>query len=246
MNRTIGVLISGRGSNLQALIDATRDGRLDARIGVVISNRADAFGLERAFKAGIDTLVRDHKAYGSREAYEAALVEDLQARGVDLVFWPASCGCWARPSSTPFPGRMVNIHPALLPAFPGIHGQRQALLHGVQVPRAHLHFVDADLDTGPIILQAVVPVLPGDTEDTLVAPHPRRGTPHIPGGGASFILDGRWTLDGRRLVNGQAASGTVRSPRGQGRALHAVPCVPTLEPSVRRIPTRRVPTAPGL
>jgi len=199
VNRAIGVLISGRGSNLQAIIDATRDGRLDARIAVVISNRADAYGLERARQAGVETLVRDHKAHAGREAYEALLVEDLRARGVELVCLAGFMRLLGATFVGAFPNRILNIHPALLPAFPGLHAQRQAVEHGVKISGATVHFVDTSLDAGPIVLQAAVPVLDADTEDTLgarILEQEHRIYPEA----IRRILDGGWRIEGRRVV----------------------------------------------
>ena len=199
MSRAIGVLISGRGSNLQAIIDAIGDGRLDARIAVVLSNRADAYGLERARQAGIETVVRDHKAHPSREAYEAVLVEDLRARGVQLVCLAGFMRLLGATFVHAFPNRILNVHPALLPAFPGLHAQRQAVEHGVKVSGATVHFVDTHLDAGPIILQAAVPVLDTDTEDTLSARilvQEHRLYPEA----IQRILDGGWRIEGRRVV----------------------------------------------
>jgi len=199
MSRRIGVLISGRGSNLQAIIDATRDGRLDAQIALVVSNRADAYGLERARQAGIETLVRDHTAHASREAYEAVLVDDLRAGGVQLVCLAGFMRLLGATFVDAFPTRILNIHPALLPAFPGLHAQRQALEHGVKVTGATVHFVDTSLDAGPIVLQAAVPVLDADTEDTLSArilEQEHRLYPEA----IQRILDGAWRIDGRRVM----------------------------------------------
>lgn len=201
MQRSIGVLISGRGSNLQAIIDAIGDGRLDARIAVVISNRADAYGLERARAAGIETLVRDHKGWPSRDAYEAVLVEDLRARGVRVVCLAGFMRLLGATFVNAFPHRILNIHPALLPSFPGLHAQRQALEHGVRFSGATVHLVDTNLDAGPIVLQAVVPVFMDDTEDTLSArilAEEHRIYPEAIG----RILDGGWRIEGRRLIFG--------------------------------------------
>lgn len=201
MTRAIGVLISGRGSNLQAIIDAARDGRLDAPIALVISNRADAYGLERARRAGIETVVRDHKAHSSREAYEAVLVDDLRSRGVQLVCLAGFMRLLGATFVNAYPNRILNIHPALLPSFPGLHAQRQALEHGVKVSGATVHFVDAGLDAGPIVLQAAVPVLDTDTEDTLSArilEQEHRIYPEA----IQRILDGDWQIEGRRVVFG--------------------------------------------
>jgi phosphoribosylglycinamide formyltransferase 1 len=199
--RNIAVLISGRGSNLQAIIDAVRDGRLDARIALVISNRADAHGLERARAAGIETLVRDHKAWPSREAYEAVLVEDLRARNVQLVCLAGFMRLLGGTFVGAFPNRILNVHPALLPSFPGLHAQRQAVEHGVRFSGATVHLVDTNLDAGPIVLQAVVPVFGDDTEETLAArilAEEHRIYPEA----IQRILDGGWRVEGRRLIFG--------------------------------------------
>jgi len=201
VERNIGVLISGRGSNLQAIIDAIGDGRLDARIAVVISNRADAYGLERARAAGIETLVRDHKGWPSRDAYEAVLVEDLRARGVRVVCLAGFMRLLGATFVDAFPNRILNIHPALLPSFPGLHAQRQALDHGVRLSGATVHLVETNLDAGPIVLQAVVPVFTDDTEDTLSArilAEEHRIYPEAIG----RILDDGWRIEGRRLIFG--------------------------------------------
>jgi len=167
----------------------------------VISNRADAHGLERARAAGIDTLVRDHKAWPSREAYEAVLVEDLRARNVDLVCLAGFMRLLGATFVNAFPSRILNIHPALLPSFPGLHAQRQAVEHGVKMSGATVHFVTTDLDAGPIILQESVPVHDADTEDTLSA-RILEAEHRIYPEAIQRVLDGRWTLQGRRLTFG--------------------------------------------
>jgi len=199
VERNIGVLISGRGSNLQAIIDAIGDGRLDARLAVVISNRADAFGLERAKLAGIETIVRDHKAWPSRGAYEAVLVDDLRARNVQVVCLAGFMRLLGATFVNAFPNRILNIHPALLPSFPGLHAQRQALDHGVRFSGATVHLVDTNLDAGPIVMQAVVPVFDDDTEDTLSARILEEEHRIYPDA-IQRILDGGWRLEGRRLI----------------------------------------------
>lgn len=164
---TLGVLVSGSGSNLQAILDAVAAGRLHAKIGVVVSNVAMAKALDRAKKAGIETAVVDHKAHASREAFDAAVVEILRRKGVDVVVLAGFMRIVTPVLLDAFPHRVVNIHPALLPAFPGVHAQRQALAYGVRVSGCTVHFVDTGMDTGPIIAQATVPVLDDDTEETL-------------------------------------------------------------------------------
>ena len=169
MNRRIGVLISGRGSNLKAIIDAINGGRLEATIAVVISNRADAPGLDHAIAAGIETLVLSHKSYPTREEYDRALVAELKNRGVALVCLAGFMRLLSPAFVEAFPNRILNIHPSLLPKYPGLHPQQQALDDGATQSGATVHFVNKDLDAGPMVLQQSVPVLAGDTADTLAA-----------------------------------------------------------------------------
>ena len=169
MNRTLGVLISGRGSNLKAIIDAIDQKRLDASIAIVISNRADAPGLDHALAAGIETLVLSHKSFASREEYDRALLKELQARQVSLVCLAGFMRLLSPAFVDAYPNRILNIHPSLLPKYPGLHPQQQALDDGAAVSGATVHIVNKDLDAGPIVLQREVPVLPGDTAETLAA-----------------------------------------------------------------------------
>ncbi|HXF74659.1 MAG TPA: phosphoribosylglycinamide formyltransferase [Methylomirabilota bacterium] len=166
---SIAVLISGGGTNLQAIIDAIEAGRLDAKIELVLSNRADAYGLERAKKHGLATEVLDHKRYPSREAYDQAAVERLRGRGVELVALAGFMRLLSPVFVKAYSNRIMNIHPALLPSFPGLHVQKKAVEHGVRFSGCTVHFVNEECDEGPIIIQAVVPVLPDDTEETLAA-----------------------------------------------------------------------------
>jgi len=165
----VGVLASGRGSNLGALIDACATPGFPARIAVVISDREHAQALDRARAAGVEAVWVNPKDYADRESFDLALVRELRARDVGLVcnagFMRILTPAWVRA----FAGRALNIHPSLLPAFPGLHAQRQALDHGVKVAGATVHFVDDTLDGGPIVLQAAVPVEPHDTEASLAA-----------------------------------------------------------------------------
>lgn len=167
MNRTLGVLISGRGSNLKAIIDAIQRRELDARIAVVISNRAGAPGLDHAIAAGIETLVLNHQAYATREDYDRALVAELKSRQVALVCLAGFMRLLSPAFVDAYPDRILNIHPSLLPKYPGLHPQQQALDAGATESGATVHFVNKDLDAGPIVLQRRVPVLPADTERTL-------------------------------------------------------------------------------
>lgn len=169
MNRRLGVLISGRGSNLKAIIDAIGDGRLDAVVAVVISNRADAPGLEHARRAGIETLVIDHKRYPTRGDFDRAVVAALKDRAVTLVCLAGFMRLLSPVFVDAFPNRILNIHPSLLPKYPGLHPQQQAIDDGATVSGATVHFVNADLDAGPVILQREVPVLRNDDAETLAA-----------------------------------------------------------------------------
>ena len=197
--RTLGVLISGRGTNLQAILDAVRDGKLRAQIGVVISNVATAAGLERAKKAGAPTAVIDHKAFATREEFDARVVEELQSHGVDLVCLAGFMRLLSPVLTRAFSGRILNIHPSLLPSFPGLHGQRQALDYGVKVSGCTVHIVDEELDHGPILLQAGVPVERDDTEESLSArilAEEHRIYPEAIG----LLLDHRIEIEGRRAT----------------------------------------------
>ena len=165
----LGVLISGSGSNLQAIIDAIEEKRLDASIQVVISNREDAFGLVRAKKHKIPTEVLDHKKFSSREAFDQALVKILQAREVELVILAGFMRLLSPVFVKAYSNRIMNIHPSLLPAFPGLHVQRKAIEHGVRFSGCTVHFVNEECDEGPIIIQAAVPVFPDETEESLSA-----------------------------------------------------------------------------
>jgi phosphoribosylglycinamide formyltransferase-1 len=195
----IGVLISGRGSNLQSIIDAIASGDLDASIAVVISNRTGAQGLARARAAGIETLHLNPRDYPDRDSYDRAIVDILRARGVQLVCLAGYMRLAGQPLLDAFPQRILNVHPSLLPAFPGLDAQRQALEHGAQVTGATVHMVTSELDGGPIVLQAAVPVLPDDTVDTLSARvliQEHRLYPEA----IRIVLGERWTVAGRRFV----------------------------------------------
>jgi phosphoribosylglycinamide formyltransferase-1 len=165
----IGVLISGDGSNLQAIIDAIEAGRLGAEIRIVISNRQDAFGLVRAERHRIPTDVVDHRSYGTREAYDQTLIDILQGKQVELVVLAGFMRLLSPLFVRTFSNRIMNIHPALLPAFPGLHVQKKALEYGVRFSGCTVHFVNEECDEGPIIIQAVVPVFSKDTEEALAA-----------------------------------------------------------------------------
>lgn len=165
----IGVLISGSGTNLQAIIDAIEAKRLDAVIRAVISNREDAYGLVRAKKHNLPIEILDHRGFSSREAYDQALVEILKKRQVELVILAGFMRLLSPVFVKAFSNRAMNIHPALLPSFPGLHVQKKAAEYGVRFSGCTVHFVTEGCDEGPIIIQAAVPAFPDDTEETLAA-----------------------------------------------------------------------------
>jgi phosphoribosylglycinamide formyltransferase-1 len=163
----LGILVSGSGTNLQAIIDAIAAKTLTAEIRVVISNRNDAFALERAARAGVPTRVLPHRDHANRETYDRALVSTLKHAGAEWIVLAGFMRILTREFLVPFAGRIINIHPALLPAFPGTHAQKQSLEYGVKVSGCTVHFVDEGVDTGPIINQRAVAVLDGDDEAAL-------------------------------------------------------------------------------
>jgi phosphoribosylglycinamide formyltransferase-1 len=194
----VGVLVSGRGSNLQALIDAARRGELGGEIAVVVSNVEDALGLDRARQAGIPAVFRDHRGK-QREAFDAEIVEILRAHHVDLVCLAGFMRLLSPVFVCAFPRRIVNIHPALLPAFPGKNAQRQAWEHGAKVTGATVHLVDEGLDSGPIVAQEAVRALSSDTVETLAArilEAEHRLYPRA----VRLLLEGRCRLEGRRVI----------------------------------------------
>jgi len=204
-NRRLGVLLSGRGSNLQAIIDAIAERRLDAAIAVVVSNQKNAGGLERARRVGIETLTLSHRGWPSRDDYDRALVSELRSRNVGLVCLAGFMRKVGAPLIDAFPNAVLNIHPSLLPSFPGLHAQQQALDHGVKTSGVTVHFVTADLDAGPIIVQRTVPVRDDDTEETLAARilvEEHHAYPEA----IALVLDGGWRIDGRRVVRSTTAA----------------------------------------
>ena len=215
----VAVLVSGRGSNLQALLDAGSAGTLGgAEIVLVLSNVEGAYALERAKGAGVATEVLSHKAFAGRAAFDAALVERLRAHRVDLVCLAGFMRIVSPVLLDAFPQRVLNIHPSLLPSFPGIHGARDAVTHGARFSGCTVHFVDAGTDSGPILVQAVVPVLPGDDEAALAA--------------RILVAEHRIYPEAVRLV----ASGKVRV---EGRTVHVdgatfPPPAPLVSPLPRR------------
>ena len=199
MNRRLGVLISGRGTNLQALVDATRSGTLDATLAVVVSSRVGAQGLDRARRADIDALFLDPRGAASRDDYDRAIARELRARDVGLVCLAGYMRLVGPALLEAFPNAILNIHPSLLPSFPGLNAQHQAIAHGVKVSGVTVHLVTPELDGGPIIVQRAVPVLDGDTRDTLaerILVEEHRAYPEA----VQIVLDGNWRIDGRTFM----------------------------------------------
>lgn len=199
MTLSVGVLASGRGSNLQALLDASARPGFPARVVVVISDRERAVALERARAAGVEALWVNPKDFTDREAFDLALVHELQRRGVGLVCHAGFMRILSPAYVRAFTGRALNVHPSLLPVFPGLHAQRQALEHGVKVAGATVHFIDEGVDTGPIVLQAAVPVESADTEETLAARilvQEHRLYPEA----VRLFAEGRLRIEGRRVI----------------------------------------------
>lgn len=198
--RTLGVLISGRGSNLQAILDAIAEGRLSARVGVVVSNKASAGGLERAKRADVPTQVISHKEFGSREQFDGAVLDCLRRHDVDLVCLAGFMRILSPVLVRAYPGRILNIHPSLLPSFVGLDAQRQAIDHGVKVSGVTVHLVDEQLDHGPILLQRTVPVLDDDDEEALSARILEQEHVAYPEA-VAMMLEGSIEIEGRRAVS---------------------------------------------
>jgi phosphoribosylglycinamide formyltransferase-1 len=195
----LGVLASGGGTNLQAIIDCCQEGSLAAEIAVVITNNPGAGALERAAKAGMPTQCINHRDFARREDFDSAVVKALQEAGVDLVVLAGFMRIITPAFIEAFPERVINIHPALLPAFPGLHVQQQAIDYGARFSGCTVHFVDGGVDTGPIIIQAVVPVLPEDTADTLAARILEQEHQIYPRA-IQLIAEGRVSVNGRRVI----------------------------------------------
>jgi phosphoribosylglycinamide formyltransferase-1 len=195
----IGVLASGRGSNFQSIIDAKDSGRLGIEIAVLITDNASAFAIERAKKHGISYLIMNPKEYGSRDDFFQEVAEALKKRGVGLVVLAGFMRIVGKPLIDAFPNMIMNIHPALLPSFPGLDGQLQALEYSVKISGCTVHFIDEGMDTGPIIIQAAVPVLQDDTEETLserILTLEHQIYPEA----IRLFSEGRITVEGRRVT----------------------------------------------
>lgn len=167
MTLDLAVIVSGGGSNLQSIIDAIEAGKLDAAIRVVLANKTDAYGLVRARKHGITAVGKPHDAFASREAFDEFLINEINDAGADTVALAGFMRLVTPPFLQAFPGRVLNIHPALLPSFPGVHGQGDAVKYGVKISGCTVHFVTQEMDSGPVIIQAAVPALPDDDANSL-------------------------------------------------------------------------------
>ena len=194
----LGVLCSGRGTNLQSILAAVESGDISAPVGVVLTDKPDAKALERAEKARIPHFCVDRKQYADKQTFEEALVEKLRAHGVTLVILAGFMRILSPYFVHAFPGRILNIHPSLLPSFGGAHAHRDVLAYGVKVSGCTIHFVDEGMDSGPIILQTAVPVLDGDDEDTLAARVLEQEHKLYPKAIALF-LDGKLKIEGRKV-----------------------------------------------
>ncbi|MCE5263518.1 MAG: phosphoribosylglycinamide formyltransferase [Deltaproteobacteria bacterium] len=195
---SIGVLVSGGGSNLQSLIDNIEQGTLDAEIRLVISNNPHAFALERCRKHGIPTAILDHCEFASRELFDCRMIELLRGAGVELVVMAGFMRILSHVFFRAFPMRIMNIHPALLPCFPGTHVQQKAIDYGVKYSGCTVHFADEGVDTGPIILQAVVPVYDEDNAESLAARILKEEHKIYPQA-IQYYAEGRIEIDGRRV-----------------------------------------------
>jgi phosphoribosylglycinamide formyltransferase-1 len=204
----IGVLASGRGSNFQAIIDSIKTGYINARINVLITDNPEAFSIERAKKHGIESHIMHPKNYGSRDEYFRDVSSELKKRGVELVVLAGFMRIVGKPLLDVYPNRVMNIHPALLPSFPGLHGQKQANDYGVKISGCTVHFVDEGMDTGPIIIQAAVPVRDDDTEET-VAERILRLEHKIFPEAIKLFSEGRIEILGRKVrIKGSAFDGS--------------------------------------
>lgn len=200
MNKAVlGVLCSGRGSNLQSIMEAAAAGKINAQVGIVLADKPEAKALQRAKDAGIKAVCVDRKQYASRQEFEEALAAELEQAGVTLVILAGFMRILSPYFVRKFAGRILNIHPSLLPSFGGAHAHRDVLAYGVKVSGCTVHFVDEGMDSGPIILQAAVPVLDDDTEDTLAARVLEQEHLIYPKA-IALVADGKVKIEGRKVI----------------------------------------------
>lgn len=196
---TLGVLASGRGSNFQAIIDSISSGFLKARIALLITDNSEAYAIERAKKHNIESLILKPKDFPTKDAYYSHIAKELKNRGVGLVILAGFMRVVGKALIREFPNKIMNIHPALLPSFPGLHGQKQAVDYGVKISGCTVHFVDEGVDTGPIIIQAAVPAYNDDTEDSLserILKQEHKIFPYA----IKLFSEGRLNVEGRKVI----------------------------------------------
>lgn len=211
MKKKVGVLVSGRGSNLQALLDAAADPAFPAEIALVISNIPGVYALERAAQAGVPSRVIPHKQFASREEFDAAMDAELRAAGVEIVCLAGFMRLLSKGFVEGWAGRMINVHPALLPSFKGLHTHERAIEAGVKLHGCSVHLVTPELDDGPLLVQAAVPVLAGDTADTLAARVLEQEHKAYPLA-LKLVAEGRVTVDGPRAVIDAPGGGALINP----------------------------------
>lgn len=209
---TLGVLASGRGSNFQSIIDSIESGFLKARIVVLVTDNPDAYAIERAKKHGIESLVLRPKDFSDKTTYYSHITDELKKRGVELVILAGFMRVVGKTLIDRYRNKIMNIHPALLPSFPGLHGQKQAVDYGVKISGCTVHFVDEGMDTGPIIIQAAVPAYHDDTEDTLserILKQEHRVFPYA----IRLYSEGRISVEGRKvIIKGNREDSTLINP----------------------------------
>lgn len=209
---TIGVLASGRGSNFQSIIDSIESGYLKVRIAILISDNPQAFALERAKRHNIEALVMRPRDFPGKDSYYSSIAQELADRGVELVVLAGFMRVVGKSLIERFPNRIMNIHPALLPSFPGLHGQKQAVDYGVKISGCTVHFVDEGVDTGPVIVQAAVPVYDDDTEESLSERILRQEHRIFPLA-IKLFSEGRIMVKGRKvIIKGQREDGVIINP----------------------------------
>lgn len=197
---TLGVLASGRGSNFQSIIDSIESGYITAKIAILITDNPDSYAVERANKHNIESLVLRPRDFSDRDAYYSHIAEELKKRGIELIILAGFMRVVGKPLLDQYTNKVMNIHPALLPSFPGLHGQKQAADYSVKISGCTVHFVDEGMDTGPIIIQAAVPAYDDDTEDSLserILKQEHRIFPYA----IKLYAEGKITVEGRRVIN---------------------------------------------
>ena len=209
---TIGVLASGRGSNFQSIIDSINSGFLKAKVAVLITDNPKAYAIERAKNHNIEILIIQLKDFPDKDSYYSHIAKELKSRGVELVILAGFMRVVGKPLIEEFKNKIMNIHPALLPSFPGLHGQKQAVDYGVKISGCTVHFVDEGVDTGPIIIQAAVPVYEDDTEDSLSKRILKQEHKIFPMA-IKLFSEGRISVEGRKvIIKGRRDDSVIANP----------------------------------